>query len=264
MQNSIDNYSKLEKPIFKNILRVVGVLVVVISLAFLITDAVTKLPSETQHPFSGKYINFKYFLKGFSAITYFTDQSNLILGVAIALLGFYGNKRWSRNFFFSALVWISITFVIYWVLISWNTNAWFKPYNAIQSLVLHAINPFIAFAIIIYFKNEFSVSQSLFFKLSLYVFGYFLALWILYMATLNSYSSQDGKRTIFDGAVVYNFINFLFPFFYRGQNTAIVVILDILIFAIAFAIPVSISLFWAKVLKLKFEKNQWFKWLQIK
>lgn len=264
MKNLTDNYLKLEKPTYKNILRVLGILVVVISLVFLITDAVTKLPSETQSVFEGKYINFKYFLKGFSAVTYFTDQSNIILGISIALLGFYGNKKWSRNFFFSALVWISITFVIYWLLISWNTNAWSKAYNTIQSLVLHAINPFIAFVIIIYFKKDFTVSQSLFFKLSLYIFAYFIALWILYISTLNSYVSQDGKRSVYDGAIVYNFINFLFPFFYRGQNIALVIILDILIFVIAFAIPVSISFFWAKVLKLKFEKNQWFKWLQIK
>ncbi|CAT05279.1 Uncharacterised protein [Mesomycoplasma conjunctivae] len=266
MKKFLNPSKNLEDKNIKNIFIVIGIIILITTLAFLIMDAIVKLPNEIEKTFSGTYVSFKHILKGFSLITYFTNQSNIILALAFLVLGIWPNKRVARNFFFSSIIWISITFVIYWALISWNTSAWSHVAAAFESIFLHLIHPVIGFLALIVFRREFIVSQQLYLKLSLYIFGYFFALLILYFSTYKLYTYPEGKhypsgQTIYDGAVVYNFINFKRPFFYNGSNLALIIILDILIFLIAFLIPISVSLFWQIVLKLQVDKSASFKQL---
>ncbi|MBN3534401.1 MAGa3780 family membrane protein [Mycoplasma procyoni] len=183
-----------------------------------------------------------------SSLFYFTYQSNFLLGTALVCFGLYNNE-WIKKALFGTVTLITITFIIYWTLIAF-TSDWKNVYQSINSLITHAINPILGFIILILVRKQITINNKVLFYIGLYVFLYFVFMLVLYFSTYAYY-----KGTLNEGVVVYTFGNFLKPFFYKGGNIGVVVVLDILMFVLAFAIPLGLSLFWKAVLRIKYDKE---------
>ncbi|MGZ9413370.1 MAGa3780 family membrane protein [Mycoplasma sp. Z386] len=225
---------------------IMGLFILLTSTIFLIIEMAKFSPSVAQ---VGKAIKMQVIFKNASSLIYFTYQSNFLLGVVLILLAANRKSTKIKRWLFAATTLITITFIIYWALISY-TNDWTNVYGSIVSLITHLINPILGFIALFLIRKSLTIDNKLLFHTSLYVFGYFLFAFILYFASYAYYAKEYN-----DGVVIYTFLNFTKPFFYKGGNIAVVIFLDILMFIIALFIPMTLGLFWKAVYRISYNKN---------
>ncbi|UWV84307.1 hypothetical protein NWE58_02375 [Mycoplasmopsis felis] len=72
----------------------------------------------------------------------------------------------------------------------------------------------------------------------------------------STYKEWFGKK---QGVIIYSFLDFVEPLFYKKGNIYLVVFLDLLIFVIGFMIPFGLSWFWKSVYKIKYSKEKFLK-----
>ncbi|WP_436359191.1 MAGa3780 family membrane protein [Mycoplasma sp. 480] len=225
---------------------IMGLFILLTSLIFIIIDMVQFSPSTAE---VGKAIKMQVIFKNASSLIYFTYQSNFLLGIVLLFLAASPKSHKLKRWLFAATTLITITFIIYWALISY-TNDWTKVYESTVSLITHLINPILGFVALFLIRKTFTIDNKLLFLASLYVFGYFLFALILYFSSYAYYAKEYN-----DGIVIYTFLNFTKPFFYKGGNIAVVIFLDILMFIIALFIPMTLGLFWKAVYRITYNKN---------
>ncbi|WGI36332.1 MAGa3780 family membrane protein [Mesomycoplasma lagogenitalium] len=242
------------KKIFNNLIKnktsliifVFGVFILLTSIIFMIWNMVDFKDNVITE--NTTKLLMKDVLKNFSSFFYFTYQSNIILGIALILVAlFIENKKYLR-FLFSATTLITITFIIYWALISW-TNDWNDVPESIRSIITHAINPILGFVALFLIKEKVLVDRKLFIHTGFYVLGYFFFGFILYFATYD----YIVKNT---GATIYSFLNFNKPLFYSGGNLALIIFLDLIMFIIALTIPFGLAYFWKWAYKIKIDNKK--------
>ncbi|QJB71456.1 MAGa3780 family membrane protein [Mycoplasma sp. 1654_15] len=227
-------------------------------VAFVVDIVYTKSQNEYISP---NGISFEYFFGHFSPFIFFTYQSNFMLAVGCFLIYFKFSQKHQRLYFaFVSL--ITITFLVYWALISWKSNTWKNPGTAIKSLTTHLINPSLGFVGLFFIRRSLVVDHRLFFKAGLYVLGYFVFALLLYFFTYGNYEAinkEGQKYSVHDGGTIYSFLNFTKPLFYKEKSVLIVVFLDILILFVAILIPFGCSYFWKWAFKIRLEKKPLFK-----
>ncbi|RMX35833.1 MAGa3780 family membrane protein [Mycoplasmopsis fermentans] len=192
----------------------------------------------------------------------FTYISNYFLAISMILFGyFYHNKRILKTFFLS-VVYISITFAIYWTLIFPKIfGSEYGSFRLALSTIVHAINPLIGIVILILNRKNITLDKKVMYMSNLGVIGYLLfafgTFWIGLSYSQNYKNDVANKlnQYVDSDIVVYGFLNFIEPFFYRGGNIAIVITLDLLMIIIAVFVPIGLSYFWKVVLRIKIEKN---------
>ncbi|UUD34927.1 hypothetical protein NPA07_03895 [Mycoplasmopsis caviae] len=195
----------------------------------------------------------------------FTYMSNFLLGISMVLFGyFYNNKRIQKTFFIS-VVYITITFAIYWSLIFPKVfGAKYTALALFTSTNVHAINPFIGILILIFNRKNIVVDKKLMFLSNLGVIGYFVLAFVIFWLGrkysgnfTNNYSNKANvlSQYVDSDIVVYSFLNFIEPFFYRGGKIAIVIALNVLMIVIAIFAPIGLSYFWKSTLRIKFENK---------
>ncbi|WP_051677982.1 MAGa3780 family membrane protein [Mycoplasmopsis opalescens] len=170
----------------------------------------------------------------------------------------YQNKRINEALFISIAL-ITVTFIIYWTLISYKKETWSVPLSATTSLTTHAINPVLGFIALWFIRKEVKINSYTFLYAMLAVFIYFLFALILYFATYDKFNTGE-KVMVKDkeyikgegGVIIYAFLDFVKPFFYKGGNKALIILLDILMFVLAPAIPLGLCGFWKAIYKIQF------------
>ncbi|MBR3571385.1 MAG: hypothetical protein IKL15_01795, partial [Mycoplasmataceae bacterium] len=72
----------------------------------------------------------------FYMLAFFTIQTNFFTGITITIIGFKNNSNKAKNWFFGSIVLITITFLVYWAILSWSTDEykWSDPYFVISTL----------------------------------------------------------------------------------------------------------------------------------
>lgn len=198
-----------------------------------------------------KVLRLENIFKNFSAFFSFSNQSNFFLGLATVLLGFGWERRKQKqiDFFFAAIITITITFIIFWAVISWSNRAkWTsEPFSMILSVLVHAVTPIIGFITLWLIKSKVVITFRAVFWASFYTFAYFCFALVLYFIT-KAVSVSNLP------VVIYRFLNFEKPFFYGSGNIFVIILLDILILLAGSAIPYGLAMFWKVVYRMKIQK----------
>ncbi|MBU4690725.1 MAGa3780 family membrane protein [Mycoplasma zalophi] len=179
----------------------------------------------------------------YANLFYFTNLTNLFSLITLLILAIKPNNKIKRLFLHSTVL-ITITFLIYWSLISWQSN-WKNVFESYKSLHTHLINPLVCFIFAFLWKDQLLFNKKDKYYVVIYVMIYLIFALILYLTTY--YLKYNQKNAV----VIYGFLDFINPFFYHGKQLGLQIVLNILFIVVGFTLPFLICLFWTKVLKLK-------------
>ncbi|EFF41165.1 MAGa3780 family membrane protein [Mycoplasmopsis alligatoris] len=190
----------------------------------------------------------------------FTSISNYLLAINFIIYPFYWKNKKTQSFLFVSMTWISITFIVFWALISWNGNSWKRVDSSIKSIIVHVVNPMIAYIMFIFVRKDFSLSKKAIILSSLLVLGYFIFALIAFSATHKYANLPDPQTTkdVYDAAdiTIYKFLNPINPLFYKGQNIFVQIILNILLLIGASVLPPVLGLGLKLIYRLPWRKNK--------
>ncbi|WP_412031559.1 MAGa3780 family membrane protein [Metamycoplasma buccale] len=188
----------------------------------------------------------------------FTMISNWILAISLTIFPFFRKSQRMQALFFATVVFITITFIIYWSLISW-TFKWRK--NELDSgfinLFTHAITPIFAFISLGMIRKDITIKHSQIWLTNTFVLGYFtyaLIAFLIGQRFANLANSTIDPYSVFD-ITIYKFLNFKKPLFYNGGKIGIVIFLDIIMFLIAFFLTPSLGYMWKGIFRIKTFSN---------
>ncbi|CAC13608.1 predicted coding region [Mycoplasmopsis pulmonis] len=259
--NNLTQYMSVK--VYKNLSRndlmtlIFGVVSFVAILIFILITGFFPT-KDTQE--SGMYKLFGFFNDFF----YFTTQSNLFISLALIAYSVKKNNK-TNNFLAFGIIYITITFVVYWILLAWQSN-WSTFYNAFRSFMVHFIVPMLAYISLYFYRKEVVFTKKTLWTSPLYLFGYSLFTLILYYSTLNNeyYYTYDTKTKAikYFAVVVYGFANYQKPLYIAGaaNNLGLRVFLIVIIFIIFVLLPLGFGYAFVKLFKLKYESN--FKFLK--
>lgn len=186
-----------------------------------------------------------YFKNGYYYL-YFTTISNLLLALSGALFVLKPTCVHRKRFFFISIIYMTITFLFYWGLISWNKSTlhtWKNPLKTINSILVHLVFYIQAIVVLFIYKENIIMS----FKEIL--FGT-IGLWIyLAFALILFYSTSPH-------VIIYDFINFNKPLFI---NTDSPILRGVIITIIVLLMPIIssvIGLIFKLLLIIRFTKKR--------
>ncbi|MBN4083820.1 hypothetical protein JXZ92_03265 [Mycoplasma sp. CSL10137] len=231
---------KLDTQKRKIITLISVLLLLVITNGLIITWMTLFKNSSVNHEATTKSLE-SYFFR-YSQFFYFTNLTNYFSLITLLLMCF-SRKNIIRRLFFHSLILISITFLVYWGLISWTSN-WKNIFQSYKSLHTHLINPMIIFIFAFIWKDKLKILQKDKFICLIYVFSYLIFAFLLFIST---YYLEYNKEY---GVVIYPFLDFFHPFFYKGNNLDLKLILNLVIILIGIGLPILIFKFWYRVLSI--------------
>ncbi|QBF34813.1 hypothetical protein EG856_02720 [Mycoplasmopsis phocirhinis] len=232
-----------------------GIFILLSALAFILIGAVNydssfEIEKKTLTP------TIHALFKHAGTIFYFTYLTNIFTGVTLVLLSLSTNKEKILKMFVISVSLITITFIVYWTLLSYKLETWSSFFRAIRSTITHAINPIIAFIALFLLRKKVSISIKEIKITTFIAIGYYIFALIVFLATYNIIAKNNG-------VVIYSFLDFAKPLFYRGGVLGIIVLLDVLILVLVVGISLGTLFFWKAVYKIKFikptkcSKNYW-------
>nr|WP_307921112.1 hypothetical protein [Mycoplasmopsis bovis] len=186
--------------------------------------------------------------KGWGSFLYYTYLSNFLLGFVLIIAGVLWTNMYAKKALFISVVSITMTFVVYWALLSYQKSTWTNPLNATRSLITHAINPILGFVALSLIRKEIIVTKITFTIPVLISTVYTIFAMILFFATFDKII--QGR-----GAVVYGFLDFKNPYFYKGNNTGVIIILDFLLYVVSMITPLLFGIMWKFIYKIKYQKS---------
>ncbi|WAM11207.1 hypothetical protein ONA00_01775 [Mycoplasmopsis cynos] len=124
---------------------IMGLFVLLSTMFFVLLNVlrtrINGLPIDEKDNF---YINFSEIFDVFVYFLYYTTLSNIFLGFVMMILSFKYNSEKVLKWTFNAIILITITFLVYWALISW-TQKWKDISRSIGLIITHCINPILGF-----------------------------------------------------------------------------------------------------------------------
>lgn len=198
----------------------------------------------------------------------FTMISNWILTINLITLPFLQKSTKAKVWFFTANVLITITFSIYWSLIfptyfKGKAAILEKWYLAFYSTILHAVNPAIGFVFLGLIKKEIKLRVIDIWKTNIFVICYFIfALITFFIGEKIKNVAPDANENIYKSfnVTIYDFLNFKHPLFYglgwakNSYNIGLVIMLDIIMFLIAFFLTPGLAYLWKVIYKIEIIK----------
>ncbi|WLP85379.1 MAGa3780 family membrane protein [Mycoplasma seminis] len=221
-------------------------------------ESIAKL-SEQEKEVLIKTDNMPKILPNFWSVTgTFTWISNLTVGITLVLFAIYPKHWLHQRALFLANTYITITFIVFWTLIF---PASFKHFEAdvfFDSLIVHFINPLICFVFVILNRKKIQVTKLTIWLASVVMVAYWaFALIVFFIGEpiANQFATVAGVKNIYDAGklVVYKFLNFRQPLFYKGSSTGIVVLLNFVIFVVGFFLTPGLGFAWKYALKIKYD-----------
>ncbi|MFV8401228.1 MAGa3780 family membrane protein [Mycoplasma sp. 005V] len=199
-------------------------------------------------------------LPSFWAITgTFTWISNLAIGIGLILYAIYPKNWIAQRALFLVNTYITITFVVFWTLIFPVSIKHFEAERFINSVIVHFLNPLICFIFVILNRKNIQITKTTIWLSSVVLVAYwFFALFLFFLGqpVLNALDIQNPTPDIYKelSLVVYDFLNFKHPLFYKGDNVAMIVFLNFVIFVVGFLLTPAIGFGWKYALKIPYDK----------
>lgn len=175
---------------------------------------------------------------------FFTTISNVFVGIMMIFIALFSSKKLQRIFFVS-VVYILITFIIFWTLISYTLDfdKTFETFGSINNHFISSVLAFIAYFLVR--KRILSITNRTIYYSSIGILAYFFFALILFYSNTSlvkfATAAKYGTEFANSGAIIYSFLNFNAPFFTSGSNVGLTVFLDILAFMLAFWIPIGLG-----------------------
>ncbi|SJZ48696.1 MAGa3780 family membrane protein [Mycoplasmopsis verecunda] len=201
-------------------------------------------------------------LPNFWAITgTFTWISNLAIGIALILFAIYPKSWLAQRGLFLANTYITITFIVFWTLIFPASLKNFHPNLFFNSFVVHFLNPFICMIFVFLNRKNLSITKATIWLSSVVMVAYwFFALLLFFIGEPIYNDFTNGLTNTKNinlykqmGLVVYDFLNFKQPLFYKGGNIVIVIVLNLVIFVVGFFLTPALGFGWKYGLKIKYD-----------
>ena len=265
---------KTWKPIFKAIF-IIGLILLIIDFSILIhymnihgiQKAIEQLRSSGADNLIGNGTKGKEFYPNALALmwnqgTTFTMISNWLLAISMIVFPLYANKQKAQFFFFFAVTNITITFVIYWTLIffvSLKNGVWNNPSAAVPSFILHAIKPLFGFILLGLVRKDITLKRHHLWLTNIMVLLYFfMAMIMFFIGKQIMIKNVPGIKDPYSkyNVVVYAFLNFERPLFYKGGKIAIIIILDLLMFLLGGFLAPSFAWMWKGIFRIKILKKE--------
>ncbi|MHA3796301.1 MAGa3780 family membrane protein [Mycoplasma sp. BRA285] len=223
-----------------------------------IINALDKLNSEEK----SKLVENKLapaVLPSFWAITgTFTWISNLSIGIGLILFAIYPKNWIAQRGLFLVNTYITITFIVFWTLIFPVSLKDFKADKFITSTIVHFVNPLICFIFVILNRKNIQITRTTIWLSSTVMLAYwFFALFLFFLGepVLNALEIKDPKPSTYKqiALVVYDFLNFKQPLFYKGGNLGIIILLNLVIFIVGFFLTPALGFAWKYALKVPYD-----------
>lgn len=200
----------------------------------------------------------------------FTHMSNYALGIIWILFALYPTKWHSQRAAYLITVYITITFLVYWGLIFPQIfKGGIGSFKTFLTTLVHAINPIIGFSLITYNRKRITISKGTFFGLipiMVIYYGFALVSFLIGQNTADNFAGlkkspdsdvlinhQNGQKLVDN--VIYEFLNILHPFFYQGDNLAIVVAINFGLVVGGILFTLLLGFIWKVSLRLKWDRE---------
>ncbi|MFV8483751.1 MAGa3780 family membrane protein [Mycoplasma sp. Z473B] len=199
-------------------------------------------------------------LPSFWAITgTFTWISNLAIGIGLILYAIYPKSWIAQRALFLVNTYITITFIVFWTLIFPVSIKNFQAQRFINSTIVHFLNPLICFIFVFLNRKNIQITKATIWLSSIVLVAYwFFALFLFFLGqpVLNALEVNNPAPSLYKqlALVVYDFLNFKHPLFYKGHNTAVIVLLNLVIFIVGFLLTPGIGFAWKYILKVPYDK----------
>lgn len=205
----------------------------VFAVVFIIIDAIY---SSISYQSVAKPTEYQLLLGPGYPFLYFTFLSNIFLAAISVTFILKRNTKIVRTLFFNGMVYMTITFVIYWALVSWTTeNTWNNAYNAFSSIMLHLVFWVNGVVIFVLYSKDFELTHKITILTFIPVAVYFFFALVLFFSS---------NPNVF----IYSFLNFKKPLFINSSNVALLVFGNILLLILLFAIPIGFAYSWRAVI----------------
>lgn len=192
----------------------------------------------------------------FYMLGYFTIQSNFFLGIMLIIYSFKSLSKKVQTFFFGSVVFISITFLVYWSALAFKeqTYKWNSVYYQFYNLFTHLFNPLFGISILFYVKKDLIINKKTLGKLSLY-----MSIFVV----MNAFFYGAGSIVVngeLESAYIYSFLDLKKILFINLTNLpALSFFINILLVVVAPLIFILISFLLILSTKVKIENN-YFEW----
>ncbi|VEU74219.1 Uncharacterised protein [Mycoplasmopsis citelli] len=157
--------------------------------------------------------------------------------------------------FFAAIVYITVTFSMYWLSVAVNPEQFTKLsiFYIIKSIIYHAVTPLIGMVLITLVRQELKIDTIHIWALFILPILYYFFTMAIYFIGYKYYAafSKADEPEINRGIVIYSQVSFYRPLGYEGQNTYLVVIFNLILFLMAFLIAPIIGFIYRRVLRIK-------------
>lgn len=186
----------------------------------------------------------------------FTWLSNLFLGIALILFAIYPRNWIAQRAIFLAVVYITITFFVFWGLIFPESIKRFQFLNFVMTSIVHFVNPLIGFVFLILIRKNIKVTELTIWLSCITLLAYYFFALIAYFvgdSMINDLSNRLGTSNNQDlklhrelDLVIYGFLNFRSPLFLKPAKTYVSVIINIAIVVVGLLTPPLIGICWQK------------------
>ncbi|TNK83067.1 hypothetical protein C4M96_03850 [Mycoplasmopsis pullorum] len=193
----------------------------------------------------------------------FTWLSNLFLGIALILFAIYPRNWIAQRAIFLAVVYITITFFVFWGLIFPESIKRFQFLNFVMTSIVHFINPLIGFVFLILIRKNIKVTELTIWLSCITLLAYYFFALISYFvgdSMINDLSNRLGTSNNQDlklhrelDLVIYGFLNFRSPLFLKPTKTYVSVIINIAIVVVGLLTPPLIGICWQKACRIKYD-----------
>lgn len=204
------------------------------------------------------FISFANYFGNFSALFYFTYQSNLLFGF-ILLSYVLSKNRKKFQLLFAATSMTTVVLIVFWTVIAWHID--FSSFEGLfSSATVHFLNPILAIVSLFWFRKDYQVSTKGMLLSSIYSFAYLIFCALLYAFTVKQWLSKTYTHNgdiiyFYTGVTIYPFLNFLHPFFYSGGSMFVLFLLNLIMIVLSFLMPYGLGKMFIKLFSIK--SSEW-------
>ncbi|AZG68426.1 MAGa3780 family membrane protein [Mycoplasma struthionis] len=189
----------------------------------------------------------------------FTEISNFMLSITLIIFAFKKEHQKVQAWFFATITYITITFVVYWSLVLPSSlDTWKALHLALPSFFVHAIHPILGFIALFLVRKTIFVKNTQIWMSNLFVLVYFAFALVVFLIgsqllDLKNFNGNEEKYQAYRdfNVVIYPFLNFRFPLFYKGDNPGIIFILDLILVILAVFLTPALGFMWKGIMRVK-------------
>ncbi|QNM93909.1 hypothetical protein H9M94_01385 [Mycoplasma sp. Pen4] len=165
---------------------------------------------------------------------WFTFMTNVLMGVTLFLFPFYRKSNRAQRFYFASMAYIIIVVAAYWSGVGLDPKIFTDSdkFEFSKTLIMHGVAPFLGLITLFWERKNIRISNKAVWSFSIYPMVYLLFTVAIY--TFGHKFIKFGGTELDRGIVIYEVVSFLQPLGYKGGDTFLIVLFDIILVLMAF------------------------------